>query len=56
MSRPRSNSVGEGSLWSTGIALRQRSDMSESVVVSFDFKMVDLTDFTWLSINPLLRG
>ena len=54
--RPNSNSAGEGSLWSTGVALRQRSEMSGSDLVIFDFSRADFTDLTWLSINPLLRG
>ena len=54
--RPNSNSAGVGSLWSTGVALRQRSDMSGSDLVIFDFTRADFTYLTLLSINPLLRG
>ena len=49
---PDSNSAGEGSLWSSGVALGQRSDVSGTDLVMFHFRRANLTDFTWLSTNP----
>lgn len=48
-----SNFAGEGSLLSIEVAFRQRRDMPRSALVISDFtKVGNLTNVTWLSINP----